>query len=125
MCRTPCAIVIPAHNEAGTIALCLSALGGGSARERVEVIVVCNGCSDDTAARARSVGPWVRVIETPVGSKSFALNLGDQAATAFPRFYVDADVRLSADALQKVASALSEGGYLAAAPRAWLDLSRS
>lgn len=59
----------------------------------------------------------MRVIETDVPSKANALNLGDAAASGFPRFYVDADVALTADAVRKVAAAIGKNGVLAAAPR--------
>jgi glycosyltransferase involved in cell wall biosynthesis len=118
------AVVIPAHNEAGAIAKCLSALAG--VRRRV---VVCNGCSDDTAeqARASSRGEMIGtvVIETEVASKSNALNLGDSALAdeGFPRFYVDADVVLTAEAVSRVSEAMERTpGVLVAAPVIEFDL---
>ncbi len=80
-------------------------------------MVVCNGCSDDTAEIARSFRGPVRVIETEVASKTHALNLGDSAANGFPRIYMDADVAVSLDGLRKVAAVLQVGSHLAAAPR--------
>ena len=50
-------VIIPAHNEAKVIRRCLEGLlAGAPAGEEPELIVVCNGCSDDTAAIARQVG---------------------------------------------------------------------
>jgi glycosyltransferase involved in cell wall biosynthesis len=83
----------------------------------IEVIVVCNGCSDDTANVARSFGDPVRVLETDVPSKTHALNLGDAEARGFPRIYVDADVVLTLPAIRKIAATLERGPALAAAPR--------
>jgi glycosyltransferase involved in cell wall biosynthesis len=83
----------------------------------LEIIVVCNGCSDNSAEIARRVGPPVRVIETDVPSKTNALNLGDAAATGFPRIYLDADVILTGEAVGRLAAAVTEGGALAAAPK--------
>ena len=79
--------------------------------------MVCNGCSDDTAQIARGFGDDVRVIETEVPSKTHALNLGDAAATSYPRLYMDADVVLSPASVRKVAAVLETGPALAAAPR--------
>jgi len=81
------------------------------------VFVVCNGCSDDTAAVARAFGDPVRVIETDVPSKTHALNLGDAAASGFPRVYVDADVVITLPAIREIAAILEQGPALAAAPR--------
>lgn len=116
-------IVIPAHNEANVIDRLLGALTDGARDGEIDVIVVCNGCTDDTARRARVYGPIVRVIETPVASKSHALNLGDRAARGFPRFYIDADVVVSLESVRGVAAVLDAGAALAAAPRAEFDLS--
>jgi glycosyltransferase involved in cell wall biosynthesis len=99
------------------IARCLESLLRDRTQDEVEIIVVCNGCSDNTAEIARRFGEPVRVIETDVPSKTNALNLGDAAASAFPRFYLDADVVISLAAIRKIAAALNRGQALAAAPR--------
>jgi Glycosyl transferase family 2 len=91
----------------------------------VEVIVVANGCSDDTAAVAASFGPAVRVLELPTASKHQALVAGDRAARSFPRFYVDADVELRPDSIAALTEALAEPGVLAAAPGRELALAAS
>lgn len=105
------------------IGACLGALTADARPGELEIVVVCNGCTDSTAAVARSFEPAVRTIETPVASKSLALRLGDHAATAFPRLYVDADVLMSAASVRAVAARLREGAALAAAPRIQVDLS--
>jgi glycosyltransferase involved in cell wall biosynthesis len=115
-------IIVPACNEAAVLERCLSALTAGAEPSELEVIVVCNGCTDESAAIARRfVGP-VRVIETPVGSKINALNLGDGAAHGFPRFYVDADVVLNLTSIRAITQKLQAGEVLAAAPRISHDL---
>jgi glycosyltransferase involved in cell wall biosynthesis len=108
-------IVIPAFNEGAVIGRCLSSLLGAAEPGELEIIVVCNGCSDNTAEVARSFGPLVVVTETPVASKWRALNIGDALATGFPRMYVDADVTFSHTDALLVVDAL-KGGALAAAP---------
>jgi glycosyltransferase involved in cell wall biosynthesis len=119
----PISIIIPAHNEAAVIGRCLSTLLRGAAPGELEIIVVANGCKDDTAAVARSGSPDVKVIETPTPGKSNAINVGDAAATGFPRFYVDADVTLEISAIRRVAQVLRGETFLAAAPRVSFDLS--
>jgi hypothetical protein len=62
------------------------------------------------------------VIETPKGSKTYALNLGDAAATAFPRIYLDADILLSHRTVTSIVEALQSSDALAVAPRMRVDL---
>ena len=54
----------------------------------MQVVVVCNGCSDDTADRARALG--AEVLELADAGKHLALNAGDAVARGFPRVYLDA-----------------------------------
>ena len=116
--------VIPAHEEAEVIARCLDSILSHDCPDDLEVAVVCNGCTDDTARIARNHDKRVRVIETDVASKSRSLNLGDEAVTSFPRMYLDADVELGPNALSDTFNALGEG-TLAVSPSAHFDLSRS
>jgi glycosyltransferase involved in cell wall biosynthesis len=108
-------VVIPAHDESASIRRCLDALFAGVALGELEVVVVCNGCADDTAAQARSSGHPVRVIELEAASKPAALRAGDEAARALPRIYLDADVVLRGSAARAVLERL-RGGAVAARP---------
>jgi len=121
--RNVISIIIPAHNEEAVIARGLAALTDGAAAGEQEVIVVCNGCTDGTADAARAFGNGVKVIETNVASKTHALNLGDRAASGFPRFFVDADVLITRDAVARIVAYMAEHDTLAAAPAARMDLS--
>lgn len=112
----PISIIIPAHNEENVIAATLLELLPGILDHSVETIVVCNGCIDNTAQIAASIDPSIICIETPLASKPNALNLGDRAARWFPRIYLDADVTISRDAVDKIAQALSKGTFMVAAP---------
>jgi len=115
-------VVIPAHNEAGVIGRTLRPLASAARSGRLEVIVVCNGCSDDSAAIAAGFD-GVRVLETSVASKSAALNLGDEAATAWPRLYLDADIDITPGAIAAVFAELDDVTLLAARPRFLYDTS--
>lgn len=115
-------VIIPAHNEASVIARTLKAMIEGAEPGELELIVVCNGCTDDTASVARSAGPSVEVIETELPNKAHALNLGDEAAHAFPRIYSDADVIITVQAIRALARRLERGDILATAPTASFDL---
>lgn len=119
----PISVVIPAHNEQDVIARCLEALTPPSMLQPLEIVVVCNGCVDRTAEIARTFD--VEVLETPVASKTAALNLGDARAEGFPRFYVDADVVVSVDAVRHIADVLERGPALAAAPTMEMDMRSS
>lgn len=123
MTELVCSIVIPAHDEAGDIAEVLERLEplGG----RAEIIVVANGCSDDTAAIARSTLKGVQVLELPVGSKPGALNAGDGVATVYPRLYLDGDVRITPDHVQSMIDALGRDQVVAVGATPVHDVSRS
>jgi Glycosyl transferase family 2 len=109
-------VVIPAHNEAAGIRRCLDALFTGTEPGELDVVVVCNGCCDDTAALASSSGHPVRVIELEAPSKPAALRAGDKAAQVFPRLYLDADVVLPGSAARDVLERLRAGAVAARPP---------
>lgn len=115
-------IIIPAHNEENVIAAALNPLVAAAASGAVEVIVVCNGCTDHTAQVVASFGKIFTCLETPVPSKTNALNLGDAKASGFPRIYQDADVVLSIEAIHQIAQVLQSGKYFAAAPAMRMDV---
>jgi glycosyltransferase involved in cell wall biosynthesis len=119
---TMISVIIPAHNERSVIARTLKAMTDGARPGELELIVVCNGCTDHTESVARSFGPPVRVFETDIAAKAHALNLGDQVASGFPRFYVDADVVITVESIRILASRLDRGDVLAAAPTPIFDL---
>ena len=109
------AVIIPAHNEAAVIAQTLTPLQPLAERELVQVIVSCNGCTDDTAQIARSFS-GVQVIETTTPSKVAALNAAEDIAKGYPRLYLDADIIITPSALRLVFEHLSLPGVLAARP---------
>ena len=49
-------VVIAAHNEEDVLGRCLDALLRGSRPTELEIVVVCNGCTDRTADVARGYG---------------------------------------------------------------------
>jgi hypothetical protein len=108
-------VVVPAHNEARGLRANLVKLLVGLPQGALDVVVVCNGCTDDTAAVARSV-PGVRVIEIPEASKARAVAVGNRATGVFPRFHLDADVTLGGSDVIRMIDALREDGVLAVAP---------
>ena len=90
-------VIIPAHNEARVIG---RLIGGQLVHDagpgELHVIVVANGCTDDTAQVSHwPAGRWFGCSPFPTPSKRDALLAGDRAARSFPRIYVDADVALN------------------------------
>lgn len=90
-------VCIPAHDEAETVAGVVEPVVG-LARAGVvdEVVVVADGCADETANRAASAG--ARVVETPEGrpgrpdGKGQAMTAGLRATTGDVVVFLDADV---------------------------------
>ncbi|WP_022706029.1 glycosyltransferase [Paracoccus zeaxanthinifaciens] len=112
---TTLSIIVPAHQEAGHIGNCLNALLQQRVPpgHHVELVIVPNGCTDDTAeiardwiAAFRKSGWSMRIVETPTGGKAHALNLGDDAATGELRCYLDADIEVAGGMVEGLFTAL-------------------
>lgn len=105
-------VLIAANNEESKIGACLTALLGQARVGEFEVVVVCNGCHDDTADVAKRAAAELQhslsVVETPQPGKAGALNLGDDCLTCFPRIYLDADIELSTSAARGLVSELAK-----------------
>lgn len=106
-------IIIPANNEAGHISACLTALFASHFNGVIKVIVVANGCIDDTAIIARNFtetantkGWTLTVLEIEPGHKPSALNAGDAQAGPGSRAYLDADVIISPTLMQHISNIL-------------------
>jgi glycosyltransferase involved in cell wall biosynthesis len=120
-----CTIVVPAHNEEAVIERSLRTLCGQATARVLDIVVVCNGCTDRTADIVRAYpDPRVRLIELSQGSKTAAIRAGFEAAPASAAMVavVDADVVLSTDAIEGLAKALDGRLPLIAAPLLDVDL---
>ena len=88
-------VVIAAHNEEDVIGRCLDALLEAAQPTELEIVVVCNGCTDRTARRRAGIrrpqSMWSKRPEPPRRLRSTSAM---PASSGFPRFYVDADVML-------------------------------
>ncbi len=117
-------IVIPAHNEGQVIGRLLDSLLAGPAEDETDIVVVCNGCTDDTAQVAAARGPRVRVVDIPTPSKHAALRAGDDHARGFPRVYVDADVVITGADVRALTQPLGDdvSDVLATAPERQIPL---
>lgn len=138
-------IIIPANNEAETIAACLEAIAVQTFPGPAEVIVSANGCLDDTVKIAESRRPLLSqsgyqliILDRSEPSKIGALNAADAAASHSIRIYIDADVICSPELLKELVEVLTTSdaryasGQLTLAPanswitrqfgRTWLHL---
>jgi GT2 family glycosyltransferase len=85
-------VVIPAHNDAQNLRRLLPALNAGFASTGLtfEVIVVANGCTDDSVLCCQSYG--ARCVERPALSPAAARNEGTSASQGAWLAFLDADV---------------------------------
>ncbi|KMK65639.1 glycosyltransferase [Puniceibacterium sp. IMCC21224] len=104
-------VLIPASNESALIGGCLDAVLASvwTRPGAVQVLVIANGCGDDTAdvachrLDAFAARGWrLDVIERAAGGKLAALNAGDLAAEAESRVYLDADVTVSPELMMQL-----------------------
>lgn len=132
-------ILIPANNEADRIGICLAAILASSLPEasdtHPEIIVIANGCNDDTvsvalgyADEARSKGWQLVVLNVPKGGKLNALNIGDGRASYDMRIYLDADVIISPLLVQQIHKVLDQtkpvyasGTVIISDPETWIS----
>lgn len=88
-------IIIPAHNEGKYIKETLDALGNEN-----EVIVVCNGCTDNTFEIASKYNCKVFNLQEKGVSK--ARNFGAKQATNDRLIFLDADIVVAKDTIDKI-----------------------
>jgi len=115
-------ILIPAYNEASVIAQTLEALTRTMRAGEFEIIVIANGCEDDTAAVARRAAPGALVLETATAGKPHALRMGLEAATGRALVFLDGDLAVETDHVRRLVAALERDGILASHGRMDVDL---
>ncbi len=92
-------IIIPAHNESSAITKTLVSIIDNRINYPYEIIVACNGCTDDTAEIAGNYP--VQVIESEKSGMSFGKNLGAAAAKNDFFIFVDADTTLKTGSINR------------------------
>jgi glycosyltransferase involved in cell wall biosynthesis len=105
-------LIVPAHNEAVLLPRALASIAAAGARVdgSVEVVVVANRCTDDTAVIAAAADAVV--IESPARNVAAVRNAGARAATGDTIVTIDADCVMSPTALQAVADLLESARYV-------------
>ncbi len=105
-------VVVPGHNEEGSIAACVRSLAA-SARGQADILVVAHNCTDRTAHYAAQAGAQVAVFNDPqlrgkghALTHGFALAFGPRAADAV--LIVDADSTVSPHLIDGVRNALAQ-----------------
>jgi GT2 family glycosyltransferase len=101
-------VVVCTHNGAATLDECLQGVAGLT-YPRFETIVVCDGCSDDSAAIARHHG--ATVVETEHRGLSAARNAGTLCAEGEIVAFLDDDAYPDPDWLHYVAAGLHDPSH--------------
>lgn len=119
-------IIIPAYNEERLIAARLEHLLIPLNNFCDEIIIVCNGCTDKTASKARfalnrlleinNFDCHVIIEELKLGSKTKALNHGIKVSKNPVVVLLDADIDITSDGCAKLVNFLSENNLQAASP---------
>ena len=101
-------LIVAAHDERLVIAEKVAdALALQYPRERLELIVCCDGCADDTAALAREAGADL-VLELPRGGKIRAQDAGVAGSQSEIVAFSDANARWEPDALTALVAAFAD-----------------
>ncbi len=101
-------VIVPAYNEQEVIAGRIANLRSlDYPQERLELIVACDGASDETAARARAAGAD-RVLELPRGGKIRAQDAGVDHAGGALLAFSDANAHWQPDALRRLVDAFTD-----------------
>ena len=99
-------VIIPAKNESATVGTLVAGLKAWNAA--AEVIVVDDGSSDDTAARAEAAG--ARVVRHPVSrGNGAAIKAGTRAASGDILVFMDADGQHAPESIPALLARLDSG----------------
>ena len=106
--RPSVSLIIAAHDEESVIAAKVADAGAlRYPRDRLEVIVCCDGCTDATAQLARDAGADM-VIELARGGKIRAQDAGVQRARGELVAFSDANASWEPDALERLVEAFAD-----------------
>ena len=101
-------LIVAAHDEEAVIgAKVRNALALDYPRELLELIVACDGCTDETAARARAAGADL-VLELPRGGKIAAQDAAVVRARGAIVAFSDANALWEPDALRALVAAFAD-----------------
>jgi glycosyltransferase involved in cell wall biosynthesis len=99
-------VILPVHNAWPMLGRVLAALSASSVRPH-EILVVDDGSTDGSGQQAEALG--FKVLRTPTRSgPGPARNIGAKAATGEILFFIDADVCVQPDTVERVVSAFAD-----------------
>lgn len=108
-------LIIPAHNEADVIEQKIrSVLDSSYPRDKINVIVVCDGCDDTTAEQARKAGARL-VLEIPRSGKCRAINEAVAASEREILVFSDANAFLLPSSLSELVAPFADSAIGAVA----------
>ena len=105
-------IIVPAYRNAGELSKCISALRAAATSD-TEIIVVDDGSEDDVSATAANLRARVLRLARNVGPAA-ARNHGARHARGQILFFVDADVVVPNNAIERIRTTLDCHGEIAA-----------
>lgn len=110
--KTAVTVVVPAHNEEKYVARCIRSVREAEryCGKTVEMIVVCNRCTDKTAEIAQSLGARVLFNEDRCIAK--VRNAGIFAAEGDVVVTIDCDNRMTKGTIKEILYLLSTGKYI-------------
>lgn len=129
-------IIIPAYNETTVITDTINSILSDGAITKSQIIIVCNACHDNTAEVVRQFAIKaenllkqqkieILILETPIASKTNAINLGHSKATHLKRILLDADILISGASLVTLYSEMHLNNALVASPKAIFNYAKS
>lgn len=109
-----------AHNEAANIAACIDSIVAAAGSHLIRIHILANGCTDQTAsvvAQKQSEIDGISLTAIKLADKANAWNhyVHELAATASTHFFVDGDVTLDPESLQRLDAVLASSPAVNAA----------
>lgn len=105
-------VIVPAHNEEKYVERCISSVWEAAAhfKGNVEIIVVCNRCTDRTKELA--LGSGARVLENSDRCIALVRNAGIAAARGTVILTMDCDNRMTPGTIKEAWARLRSGRYI-------------
>ena len=105
-------VVIPAHNEEKYVERCIGSVKKSAEKfgGNVEIIVMCNRCTDRTAELAEKCG--ARVLHNEDRCIAAVRNTGIKAAKGWMVMTIDCDNRMTKGTLKEISHLMGTGKYI-------------